>query len=59
MLRYAEEMTKKVLVDAALVEALKKHLSPEALVQLTLGIAAANFTNRFNEALGTELESGG
>jgi alkylhydroperoxidase family enzyme len=25
-------------------------------VQLTLSIAAANFTNRFNEALGTELE---
>jgi hypothetical protein len=30
-------------------------LSP--LVQLTLSIAAANFTNRVNEALGTELET--
>jgi len=26
-------------------------------VQLTLSIAAANFTNRFNEALGTEVET--
>ena len=57
MIRYAEEMTRKVHVDAALVETLKKELSPEALVQLTLSIAAANFTNRVNEALGTELES--
>lgn len=56
VLRYAEEMTEKVQVDPALVEELKRALSPEALVQLTLSIAAANFTNRFNEALGTELE---
>ena len=56
VIRYAEEMTVNVQVDPALVEALRNALSPEALVQLTLGIAAANFTNRFNEALGTELE---
>ena len=49
-------MTLKVQVDGALVEALKRQLSPEALVQLTLSIAVANFTNRFNDALGTELE---
>ncbi len=57
VIRYAEEMTRKVQVDGALVEALKHELSPEELVQLTLTIAAANFTNRFNDALGTELES--
>ena len=57
MIRYAEEMTGKVQVDGAVVEALKRHLSPEALTQLTLSVAAANFTNRFNDALGTELES--
>jgi alkylhydroperoxidase family enzyme len=57
VIRYAQEMTRNVQVDRALVESLKRHLSPEALVQLTLGIAAANFTNRFNEALGTELET--
>ena len=56
VLRYAEAMTRDVQVKADLVEALKAQLSPEALVQLTLSIAAANFTNRFNEALGTELE---
>lgn len=57
VLRYAGEMTRKVRVDRALVGQLRRHLSLEALVQLTLSIAAANFTNRFNEALGTELES--
>jgi len=55
-IRYAEEMTTRVQVDAALVETLRARLGPEALVQLTLTIGAANFTNRFNEALGTELE---
>jgi len=59
VIRYAEQMTRKVQVDGASVEALKRHLSPEALVQLTLTIAVANFTNRFNDALGTELESSG
>jgi alkylhydroperoxidase family enzyme len=49
-------MTTEVQVDGALVETLRGHLGPEALVQLTLTVAAANFTNRFNEALGTELE---
>jgi alkylhydroperoxidase family enzyme len=56
VLRYAEEMTRNVKVDPSQVAALGRHLSPEALVQLTLSVAAANFTNRFNEALGTELE---
>ena len=56
VVRYAEQMTTRVQVDAALVEQLKKELTPPQLVQLTLSIAAANFTNRFNEALGTELE---
>jgi alkylhydroperoxidase family enzyme len=59
VLRYAEQMTTRVQVDAALVDALKKRLTPQQLVQLTLSIAAANFTNRFNEALGTEREARG
>ena len=57
VIRYAEQMTTRVQVDVALVEQLAKHLTAEQLVQLTLSIAAANFTNRFNEALGTELET--
>ena len=56
VLRYAEEMTTRVQVDPALVETLRARLDAQALVQLTLTVAAANFTNRFNEALGTELE---
>jgi alkylhydroperoxidase family enzyme len=56
VIRYAEQMTTKVQVEPSLVEQLKKQLTPQQLVQLTLSIAAANFTNRFNEALGTELE---
>lgn len=56
VLRYAEAMTKQVHVDTKLVDELKQDLSPEALMQLTLTIAAANFTNRVNEAMGTELE---
>ena len=57
VIRYAEQMTTRVQVDPALVEQLKKQLNAQQLVQLTLSIAAANFTNRFNEALGTKLES--
>jgi alkylhydroperoxidase family enzyme len=57
VIRYAEQMTTRVQVEPALTEQLKKQLTPSQLVQLTLSIAAANFTNRFNEALGTELET--
>ena len=56
VLRYAEEMTRNVKVDAVLVESLKRELSPDALMQLTLSIAAANFSNRVVEAMETELE---
>ena len=56
-IRYAEEMTRNVQVDAALVQALRHDLGEPGLVQLTLSIAAANFTTRFNEALGTDLET--
>ena len=54
--RYAEEMTRSVQVDPTLVEALRRDLGEAGLVQLTLSIAAANFTTRFNEALATDLE---
>ena len=57
VIRYAEQMTTRVQVEPALTEQLKKQLTPPQLVQLTLSIAAANFTNRFNEALATELEA--
>jgi alkylhydroperoxidase family enzyme len=57
VIRYAEQMTTRVQVDQTLVDQLEARLTPPQLVQLTLSIAAANFTNRFNEALGTELET--
>lgn len=56
VLRYTEAMTRTVHVDGALVEELKQHLAPEALMQLTLTVAAANLTNRVNEAMATDLE---
>ena len=56
-IRYAEEMTRTVQVDTALVQALRHDLGDTGLVQLTLSIAAANFTTRFNEALGADLET--
>ena len=56
-IRYAEEMTRNVQVDAALVQTLRQDLGETGLVQLTLSIAAANFTTRFNEALETDLET--
>ena len=59
VIRYAEQMTTRVQVDPKVVDQLKARLTPAQLVQLTLSIAAANFTNRFNEALGTELETRG
>jgi AhpD family alkylhydroperoxidase len=52
VLRYAEQMTVRVQVDGTLVQALRGHLSPEALVQLTLSIAGANFTNRVQRGAG-------
>jgi alkylhydroperoxidase family enzyme len=57
VIHYAEQMTVNVQVDAALAEELKGRLTPQQLVQLTMSIAAANFTTRFNEALATELEA--
>ena len=57
VLRYAEEMTRPRPGRPGLWSPRCASTSrPEALVQLTLAVAAANFTNRFNEALGNELE---
>ena len=49
---YADRVTRSATVirDAAL-EDLTKHFSEEQIVELTLVVAIANFTNRFNDAL--------
>jgi len=56
VLRYAEQLTTKVDTDEALHAELKKHLSDRELVELAVTVATANFTNRINESLKTELE---
>lgn len=49
---YADRVTRSAAVirDAAL-EDLRKHFSEDQIVELTLVVAIANFTNRFNDAL--------
>ena len=40
------------------LEDLGKHFSEEQIVELTLVVCAANFTNRFNDALQAEPDLG-
>ena len=49
---YADRVTRSAAVirDAAL-EDLRKHFSEEQIVEITLVVSIANFTNRFNDAL--------
>jgi alkylhydroperoxidase family enzyme len=49
-------LTTKVEVDDGLYAELKKHLSDREIVELTVTVATANFTNRVNDALKTDLE---
>ncbi|MBI4607472.1 MAG: hypothetical protein HY726_00505 [Candidatus Rokubacteria bacterium] len=57
VIRYAEQLTSKVDTDEALHAELKKHLSDRELVELAVTVATANFTNRINESLKTDLEA--
>ena len=45
-------------MPAAMVERLKSRFSEEQIVELTLRITLCGFFNRFNEALGIEMEEG-
>ena len=54
-LRYAEEVTRHVSASDELTGRLKAALSDRELVELTVVVALANFTNRINEALKFEL----
>ena len=45
-------------MPAAMVERLKDHFSEEQIVELTLRATLCGFFNRFNEALGIEIEDG-
>lgn len=55
VLEYAEAVTKDVRAGDALIGRMKAFLSDRALVELTVTIALANFTNRVNEALSIDL----
>ncbi len=49
-------MTENVAVGDAAFQAVRKALSEQELVELSMTIALANFTNRLNDTFQTELE---
>lgn len=51
VLRFAEELTRTAKSTDAVVDDLKKHLNSRQVVELTLVVAVANLTNRFNMGL--------
>jgi len=48
---YARELTRTATVQETTREALKTHFNEEQIVELTMVVAMANFTNRFNNGL--------
>jgi len=56
VIRYAEDMTENVAASDATFAAVRKALDDQELVELSLTIAIANFTNRLNDTFKTELE---
>ncbi|MBI4467013.1 MAG: carboxymuconolactone decarboxylase family protein [Acidobacteria bacterium] len=56
---YAERMTRgAAAIREGTLEELRKYYSEDQIVELTLVIAVANFTNRFNDALQVEPDLG-
>jgi uncharacterized peroxidase-related enzyme len=55
VLRYAEEVTRNVIVSDELIDRLKQKISEQELVELAVTVALANFTNRISETLRLEL----
>jgi uncharacterized peroxidase-related enzyme len=56
---YAERVTKGAsAMREGSLEELKKHFNEEQIVELTLTVCVANFTNRFNDALQIEPDLG-
>ncbi len=57
-LKFTEKLTKTSwLVDPSDIETLKRHFSESQIVDLDMLIGLANFTNRFTDPLGAELET--
>jgi uncharacterized peroxidase-related enzyme len=58
-LRYAEYMTQNVsAIPASVLAELQLYYNTEQIIELTLAICMANFTNRFNNALHIEPDLG-
>jgi uncharacterized peroxidase-related enzyme len=55
-LHYAREMTRACADEYGTREHLREQFSEEQLVELTLVIAMANFTNRFNNGLNIQVD---
>jgi uncharacterized peroxidase-related enzyme len=55
-LHYAREMTRACADEFGTREHLHQHFTEEQLVELTLVVAMANFTNRFNNGLNVQVE---
>ncbi len=55
-LHYAREMTRSCADEFGTRAHLREHFTEEQLVELTLVIAMANFTNRFNNGLNVQVE---
>jgi len=59
VVRYADHVTRGAAsVSDGVMEELRKHFSEEEIVELTLVVSVANFTNRFNEAFHIEPDLG-
>lgn len=55
VMRYAEQVTRHINVEDALVAQLKDSLGDRELVELAMAVGIANFTNRVTETLRLEL----
>jgi uncharacterized peroxidase-related enzyme len=55
VIRFADQVSRRVRADDELMARLKQKLSDRELVELAMTVALANFTNRMNESLQIEL----
>jgi uncharacterized peroxidase-related enzyme len=55
VIRFAEQWSQQGKVDASVVTALSKALSPSQMMVLAATAGLANWTNRFNETFGIQL----
>ena len=55
VITFAEQLTRKSMVNKAVIAKLKESLTAEQLVKLAAAVGEANWTNRFNNAFDVEL----